>query len=72
MFFEVRIGADVVLFNLALVTRIKIGPPADDKATVTFFFTDGGEETYTFTPSVVQKLNMAVPRPTTYGSGGMG
>ena len=72
MFFEFRIGADVVLFNLAQVTRIRVTPPTADQTEVTFSFTDGREETVTLPPTVVQRLYTAIPRPTIYGSGGMG
>jgi hypothetical protein len=72
MFFEFRVNGEVALFNLAQVTRIQVTPPADDKSVVTFFFTDGRQESVPMSPSTVQKLYQAVPRPAIYGSGGMG
>jgi hypothetical protein len=72
MFFEFRVGKDVMMLNLAQVTRIKVEPPTNDLATVTFFFTDGGEQTVPLSPTVLQRLNTALPRPVIYGSGGMG
>jgi hypothetical protein len=72
MFFEFKVGTDVMLFNLAQVARIKVAPPAGEMATVTFYFTDGREETVSLTPTILQRLYTAIPRPTIYGSGGMG
>ena len=72
MFFEFKVGTDVMLVNLAQVARIKVAPPSGELATVTFSFTDGREETVTLTPTVLQRLYTAIPRPTIYGSGGMG
>jgi hypothetical protein len=72
MFFEFKIGSDVFLVNLAQVTRIKVAPPTGEVAPVTFFFTDGREETATLSPMVLQRLHTALPRSTAYGSGGMG
>lgn len=72
MFFEFKIGADVMLLNLVQVTRIKVAPPAGELAAVTFYFTDGREETAHLTPTVLQRLHTALPRSTAYGSGGMG
>jgi hypothetical protein len=72
MFFEFKVGADVMLFNLAQITRIKVAPPSGEMIAVTFSFTDGREETVSLTPTVLQRLNTALPRPTIYGSGGMG
>ena len=72
MFFEFRVGADVVLINLAQVTHIKIAPPEGELAPVTFFFGDGREETIPLSPLVLQRLHTALPRSTAYGSGGMG
>lgn len=72
MFFEFKIGGDVVLFNLLQVTRIKVTPPANDESVVTFYFTDGSEESVTISPTIVQRLYTAIPRPTIYGAGGMG
>jgi hypothetical protein len=72
MFFEFKVGADVLLFNLTQVTRIRVAPPANEMLVVTFYFTDGHEETVPLTPMVYQRLNTAMPRPVIYGSGGMG
>ena len=72
MFFEFKIGSDVFLINLAQVTRIKVAPPTGELAPVTFFFTDGREETAQLSPTVLQRLHTALPRSTAYGSGGMG
>jgi len=60
------------MINLPQVTRIKVQPPAGELSAVTFYFTDGREETVPFSPTVLQRLNTAIPRPVIYGSGGMG
>jgi hypothetical protein len=72
MFFEFRVGADVMLVNLAQVTRIRVEPPSGELAAVTFYFTDGREETATLTATVLQRLNTALPRTMIYGAGGTG
>ena len=54
------------------VTRIKVTPPSGELIAVTFFFTDGREETVSLSHVVLQRLNTALPRPTIYGSGGLG
>ena len=72
MFFEFRIGAEVVLVNLAQVTRVKIAPPSGELAPVTFCFTDGSEEIVMLSPMILQRLATAIPRSVSYGSGGMG
>ena len=72
MFFEFKVGEDVVLFNLSQVTRIKVEPLSGELATVAFFFTDGREETVALSPTVLQRLFTAIPRPAIYGCGGMG
>jgi hypothetical protein len=72
VFFEFKVGADVVLFNLAQVTRIQVAPHSGEHALVTFFFTDGREESVPLQPATLQKLYTAIPRPSIYGSGGMG
>lgn len=72
MYFEFKIGSDVFLVNLAQVTRIKVAPPTGELAPVTFFFTDGREETAMLSPMILQRLHTALPRSTAYGSGGMG
>jgi hypothetical protein len=72
MFFECKIGSEVRLINLAQVAHIKITPPSDDLSTVTFYFTHGGEETVRLNPTVLQRLSTAIPRPSMYGTGGMG
>ena len=40
--------------------------------TVTFFFSNGREETVSVSPMVLQRLHTALPRSSSYGSGGMG
>jgi hypothetical protein len=72
MFFEFRVGAKVMLFNLTQVTEIKVEPPVEDLAEVTFFFADGRAETVSLSPTILQRLNTSIPRPTIYGYGGMG
>jgi hypothetical protein len=72
MFFEFKIGTDVMMVNLSQITRIKVAPPGSEVVTVTFFFTDGHEETASLTPTVLQRLYTSIPRPTIYGAGGMG
>jgi hypothetical protein len=72
MFFEFRVGAEVVLFNLSQVTHIKVAPLSGEQVTVTFFFSNGREETVSVSPMVLQRLHTALPRSSSYGSGGMG
>lgn len=72
MFFEFRVGVEVMLVNLAQVTHIKVAAPENELAPVTFFFSDGREETIPISPLVLQRLHTALPRSTAYGSGGMG
>lgn len=72
MFFEFRVGADVLLLNLAQVTLIKVAPLSGELVNVTFFMTDGREETVSISPMILQRLHTALPRSSTYGSGGMG
>ena len=72
MFFEFKIGNDVMLVNLSQVAQIKVAPPANELATVIFTFANGREEIVTISPAVVQRLYTAIPRPTIYGTGGMG
>ena len=72
MFFEFKVDGEVVLVNFAQVARIKVGVQSGELAPVTFFFTDGREETVAVTPIVLQRLYTSLPRPTGYGSGGMG
>jgi hypothetical protein len=72
MFFEFKIGADVMLVNLDQITRIRVQPPAGEIANVTFFFTDGTQQTVTLSPTILQRLHTALPRSSNYGAGGMG
>jgi hypothetical protein len=72
VFFEFRIGAEVMLVNLAQVTRVKIAPPSGELVPVTFYFTDGHEEIMMISAMVLQRLSTAIPRSMSYGSGGMG
>lgn len=72
MFFEFKIGSDVMLVNLAQVTQIQVTPPVNDQAEVTFTFSNGQQQTVSLSPTVIQRLYSAIPRPTIYGAGGMG
>lgn len=72
MFFEFKIGSDVMLVNLAQVTQIQVAPPVNDQAEVTFTFSNGQQQTVSLSPTVIQRLYSAIPRPTIYGAGGMG
>jgi hypothetical protein len=72
MFFEFKVNGEVVLFNLAQVTRIQVSPHSGEHAEVAFCFTDGRQESVPMTPMTLQKLYQAIPRPAIYGSGGMG
>ncbi|MBN9120016.1 MAG: hypothetical protein J0I06_12775 [Planctomycetes bacterium] len=72
MFFELKVGPDVLLFNLSQVTRIRVAPYTGDLCAVTFHFTDESEETVSVSPTVLQRLHTTLPRSMAYGSGGMG
>jgi hypothetical protein len=72
MFFEFKVGGDVMLLNLYQVTRIKIGPQKDDQAAVTFYFTDEREVTVSLSPTILQRLHTTLPRSLAYGSGALG
>lgn len=72
MFFEFKVGPEVMLFNLSQVTRIRVAPYNGDLCAVTFYFTDEREETVSLSPTVLQRLNTILPRSLAYGSGAMG
>jgi hypothetical protein len=72
MFFEFKIGTDVMLFNLSQVTRIRVAPYTGELCAVTFYFTDESEETVSLSPTILQRLNTILPRSLAYGSGAMG
>jgi hypothetical protein len=72
MFFEFKVGTDVMLFNLSQVTRIRVAPYTGELSTVTFYFADESEETVALSPTILQRLHTTLPRSVAYGSGGMG
>jgi hypothetical protein len=72
MFFEFKVGPEVMLFNLAQVTRIRVAPYNGELCSVTFYFTDEREETVSLSPTILQRLNTILPRSLAYGSGAMG
>ena len=72
MFFEFKVGTDVMLLNLSQVTRIRVAPYQGEMCAVTFYFTDESEETVSLSPTVLQRLHTTLPRSLAYGSGALG